>query len=129
MRPKRHQRKAPAVPARDEDNIQHTVCEALDLAHVLYCAVPNGGKRRRTEAAIMKGLGVKAGVPDLLILQGLPRKPDARGGALEIKTRTGRVSTQQRAWRALLREAGWEAEIGRGLDECLAVLRGWGVIG
>jgi len=36
------------------------------LAHVIH--VPNGGKRDAKEAAILNGMGVKAGVSDLLFL-------------------------------------------------------------
>ena len=49
----------------------------------LLFAVPNGGARSRTEAAIMKAEGVTAGVTDLILLLG-------RGGfnalCIEMKT-------------------------------------------
>ena len=38
-------------------------CARHPQARALY-AIPNGGKRSRIEAAIMKGEGVKAGMPD-----------------------------------------------------------------
>lgn len=47
---------------------------AVDALAVLYPAgvvfhIPNGGKRGKIEAAILKGMGVKAGVPDLCIVR------------------------------------------------------------
>lgn len=55
-------------------------------------AVPNGGRRSKIEASIMKGEGVRPGVPDLIL-------PVARGGAhgffLEMKAGDGRLSPQQ----------------------------------
>ena len=57
----------------------------------LLFAVPNGGARSRTEAAIMKAEGVTAGVTDLILLLG-------RGGfnalCIEMKTigRTNRMA-------------------------------------
>ena len=53
-----------------------------DIGKLLF-AVPNGGARGRTEAAIMKAEGVTAGVTDLILLLG-------RGGfnalCIEMKT-------------------------------------------
>lgn len=52
----------------------------------LLFAVPNGGARSRTEAAIMKAEGVTAGVTDLILLLAHNRErkqtrrlPDVRG--------------------------------------------------
>jgi hypothetical protein len=47
--------------------------------------VPNGGWRSPIEGAILKGLGVQPGVPDLILVRdGLPF-------ALELKTGRGRL--------------------------------------
>lgn len=54
-----------------EDDLQRAVVQYLDVAlpaDAVAYAVPNGGKRSRTEAARLKGLGVRAGVPDLAIV-------------------------------------------------------------
>lgn len=53
--------------SRKEDLEQREVCTFLDKLGVLYCAIPNGGKRGKIEAARMKALGTKRGAPDLLI--------------------------------------------------------------
>ncbi len=64
----------------------------------LLHAIPNGGKRSKSEAARMKAAGVKPGVPDMFL-------PVAREGChglyIELKRRDGgRVSTEQTAWRS-----------------------------
>jgi len=38
------------------------------LAGVVWCHCPNGGARRKSEAKILAGLGVKPGVPDVLVI-------------------------------------------------------------
>ena len=57
-------------------------------------AVPNGGRRDRITGAILKREGVKAGVPDIIIVRD--------GGSvafLEVKTPTGALSASQKEWR------------------------------
>jgi hypothetical protein len=40
--------------------------KAAKIGHYLF-AIPNGGKRNKLEAARMKGLGVRAGIADLML--------------------------------------------------------------
>jgi VRR-NUC domain len=79
----------------------------------------NGGFRRPVEAAILKGLGVRAGVPDLIACRG------GRFYALELKTDTGKLSDAQEQVLAALREAGAEVAVTYGLDAALAQLECW----
>jgi hypothetical protein len=113
---------------RPEDQIQRSVVQALTLARVHFFPVPNGGKRSRLEAAIMVGLGVKAGVPDIIITSRLPNFPHARGGALEIKAPGKKATDKQAEWIETLRGDGWEAEVGVGAPECFGWLRKWGLV-
>ena len=87
----------------------------------LLYAIPNGGKRSRKTAADLKAEGVKPGVPDYHL-------PVARGGVhglfVELKrTAGGRVSPEQRAWHASLREQGHRVAIARGWEEAFDVIR------
>jgi hypothetical protein len=84
--------------------------------------VPNGGYRRKTEAAILKGLGVKAGVPDVICIH--------RGKvyALELKAAGGRLSPKQRETTDALREAGATVRVATGLDDALKQLELWGLL-
>lgn len=88
------------VPSEDEEQIQVVKWAELQMGRWpdlkwLY-HIPNGGKRRRTEAARFKAMGVKAGVPDLCL-------PVPKGGYhglyIEMKRQEGgKLSKDQRDW-------------------------------
>jgi hypothetical protein len=72
---------------RSEDAIQRAVFEHLRArpARGVFCFhVPNGGYRSRTEAAILKGIGVTPGVPDVIAIRG--------GESLRARTEGTRAS-------------------------------------
>jgi hypothetical protein len=112
----------PEPPRRrhEEDDLQRSVIQYLDLAlgpdGVAY-AIPNGGKRSKKEAARMKGLGVKAGIPDIGIC--------FRGRALfiELKAPRGVVSQAQRDRCRELTYAGAAVCCCRSVPEVEAALR------
>ncbi|WP_206118764.1 VRR-NUC domain-containing protein [Chromobacterium fluminis] len=56
---------------------------------------PNGGKRSKAEAGRFKAMGVKSGVPDLLLNA---RCGKWAGFAIELKSSTGAVSDDQVEW-------------------------------
>ena len=121
-----------------EEQEQREVVKFLTLAGVRFCHVPNGGKRGRIEAAIFKGLGVQAGVPDLLIFDPPPfhvsrydRQPRYIGTAIEMKARKDQVpgakpTQAQRQWLDALRERGWFTAVCYGAGEAIDLLRGVG---
>ena len=86
------------------------------LAWVFHC--PNGGARNPVVAGQMVALGVKRGVPDLL----LPI-PVARwsGCAVECKTDDGRLTPEQVKWLQALHAARWQTHVVRTLAEGQAV--------
>src|SRR5262245_25767196 len=78
-----------AIP---EQQVQRAVCKHLRLRGapgLVWFAVPNGGRRSPVEAAIFAGLGVRAGVLDLILLH------RGRAFALELKTDAGRPTAAQ----------------------------------
>ena len=84
------------------------VVRALKKAGILYCSVPNGGRRDRREAVMLKASGTVAGVPDLLIFDAT--ESGLVGTALEMKRIDGKpssVSKSQRRWLAELEKRGW----------------------
>jgi hypothetical protein len=111
--------------ARDEQQLQKNA-----LAHIAWRAVPGvwfchypaGGWRSAVEAAILKGLGVVAGVPDLLLVH--------RGQlyALELKTERGRLTQIQIATQTTMRAAGAKVATAAGLDAALEQLEAWGLL-
>ena len=108
--------------ARPEDQIQRAVFEHLRLrsAPGIFAFHPaNSGWRSRIEAAILKGLSVHAGVPDVIAIH--------RGQvyAIELKTESGRATSAQLQAIEELRAAGAHVEICHGLDRALAQLEAW----
>jgi hypothetical protein len=66
----------------------------------------NGGKRPPGEAGKLKALGVRPGVPDLMLP--LPSPSGRwRGLALELKAPSGRLAEDQRRWLDALQMQGW----------------------
>jgi hypothetical protein len=112
----RHRRRRP------EDQIQRAVLEHLRIRgprDAFTFAVPNGGWRSAIEASIMKGLGVRAGVPDLMIVHA------GKIFGLELKAERGRPTTAQLEAHAALRRAGAEVEVAVGIDAALQQLEIW----
>lgn len=83
----------------------------------------NGGKRSPIEASIMKGLGVVAGVPDIIILH------NGRFFAMELKAENGKPPTiAQMDCVSRINACGGTATICKGLDTALRTLEMWGVV-
>jgi hypothetical protein len=80
-----------------ESRIQSSIMRFLDLAlpgSYRAFAVPNGGRRDKITGAILKREGVKAGVPDIIVVRD--------GGSvafIEVKTAKGRLSNSQTEFR------------------------------
>jgi hypothetical protein len=114
-----HRRRLP------EGGIQRAVFQHLRAraaSGVFAFHVPNGGYRKPTEAAILKGLGVIAGVPDVIAIH------QGRVFGLELKAERGRPTETQLATIAAMEAAGAYCCIVEGLDRALAVLEGWGLL-
>jgi hypothetical protein len=111
--------------SRPEQQIQRAVFQHLELrgASTMFAFHPaNGGWRSRVEAAILKGMGVRAGVPDIIAVKG------GRCYALELKASGGRLTPVQRDAHAALVAAGATVEAAYGLDDALARLEAWGLL-
>ena len=88
----------------------------------LLIAVPNGGARRKSEAAIMKGEGVTAGVADLLLL--VPRNGHGCLG-IEMKAGNGRQTASQKQWQERFEAAGNRYKLCRSTEEFLAIIKSY----
>lgn len=99
-----------------ESQIQRAIVAALRARGLVCFAIPNGGARRHIEAAIMKGEGVQAGVPDLCVPM-----PAARTVWLEVKAGRNKPTAAQDAMHARLRLLGHRVEVVRSVDEAMAV--------
>jgi len=94
-------------------------------AYKLIYHVPNGGHRVKAVAAKLKGQGVKAGVPDLVL-------PMARGGYfglyIEFKARPpfdAPVSPSQDAYLQALAAQGYLAIVCRGNIDAVEAIRAY----
>jgi hypothetical protein len=87
-----------------------------------FAHCPNGGYRTKAEACLFRAMGVRAGVPDLLVW--------APGGAafgIELKAAAGKLSAAQSVWHRLLQSLGHHVHICRSVDEVEAALRAEGI--
>lgn len=97
-----------------EDEEQKALALHLNRLGVLWCHVPNGGKRSARVGAELKRQGVKRGVPDVLIFTSLRGE---KGTAIELKRQTkGVVSSEQKKWLEGLRREGWNVYVAHGWE-------------
>jgi hypothetical protein len=108
-----------------EAQIQRAVFEHLRLrgAPDLFAFHPaNGGYRKPIEAAVLRGLGVHAGVPDVITVH------EGRRYAMELKTERGRLTAVQKSAIAALERAGAITAVCHGLEAALHTLERWGLL-
>ena len=108
-----------------EAQLQRAILEHLrwrGVPGLFVSHYPAGGWRSSIEAAILKGLGVTPGVPDLLILH------QGKLHALELKSARGRLTTVQAETQHRMRVAGALAATAIGIDEALERLEAWGLL-
>ncbi|WP_323115127.1 VRR-NUC domain-containing protein [Pseudomonas guariconensis] len=120
---------ARAKPVDREGQEQAALMQELQLrypeAYALIYHVPNGGHRVKAVAAKLKGQGVKAGVPDLVL-------PMARGGwfglYIEFKAQPpfdAPVSASQDAYLQALHRQGYLAIVCRGSIDAVEAIRAY----
>lgn len=123
---------------KEEDFQKSTLVPMLQLwenrGYLNFFHVPNGGFRRKVTAALLKAMGAKAGVPDLVILSRVNKRPFV--GFIEVKRpwkkgdphQRGRLRPEQKAWRDILINWGFPWVLVESLDEMNAALKSWRVI-
>lgn len=110
---------------RAEQQIHRAVVDHLRqraAPKVVWFHVPNGGRRGRVEAAIFKGLGVRPGVADLILLH------HGHAYALELKAEGGKPTEAQMQFISDWNHAGGSGCIVIGLDAALNQLETWGIL-
>lgn len=85
----------------------------------LLAHAANGGRRSRVEAAIFKGMAVRAGWPDLQLA--VPRG-DKHGLFLELKSPDGRISPEQKEILSLLHAQGYAVCVAWSFDEGIGAI-------
>jgi hypothetical protein len=92
-------------------------------AGVWFCHYPAGGKRTARAGGLLRKLGTRRGVPDLLFVS------CGRLFGLELKNGTkGRLSDVQVETHAALRDAGAVVGVAGSIDEAIAILAEWGLL-
>lgn len=86
--------------------------------HNLF-AVPNGGYRTKTTAALMKDEGQLSGVADLILLI---RKGTCGALLLEAKIKGNYQSTNQKLWQSMIEADGYEYHIFHTLEEFIEIV-------
>lgn len=113
--------------SRPEDLLQQTVAKYLNVLArqglLLWFHVPNGGKRHILEAVKMKRMGVKAGVPDLVVI---PKNGPVC--FIELKAEDGATTELQDFWIKSLPDYGCPVSVCRSLDEVRQFLFELGVV-
>lgn len=137
-----------ATKCPTEAQEQEQLCKWLTAKNVNYFAVPNGGKRHKRTAQSLKRQGVKAGIPDLLIIDHPMMEIDGEmvrmvGVALELKRQSLRpkekvadlrdqpfqgASEVQRWWLNKFSERGWLSFVAYGALDAMLKLVSCGVI-
>lgn len=110
--------------AHPEQDFQKGVVELLPrmlAGNAMFFHIPNGGKRNAREAAKFKAMGVRAGVPDIVILA------DGRAYFMELKAGRGALTQSQREFHAALGRAGCPTAVVRDADDLIAALKEWGI--
>jgi hypothetical protein len=109
---------------KPEERLHRDIAEYLDRALggcAWWTTFPSGGGGR-VRGAKLKGMGLKPGVPDILIID------DGRALWLELKSPKGTVKPRQTTCHEALRLARSDvAERVRSLDDAEAALLRWGV--
>lgn len=118
-------------PRQLERAHQIVVAQYLDWLGLVWLHVPNEGLRSERQGAMLKKLGMKPGVPDILILTPPPALPDKVGAAIELKPTKeesphARLTPSQVDWSVQLIREGWAYAWCRGSGLALAQLRDWG---
>jgi hypothetical protein len=135
-----------------EDELAFAVAEYLDLKGWLYTHFPAGEYRPKRTGAKLKRMGLKRGVPDMLIFErwnygaccdsctgaddvcyelageaceSYQMRDDqyGRGVAIELKSPKGRPTKEQTEWLAALKNRGWSVHVCRTIDGVIEACR------
>lgn len=112
--------------ARPEQVLQQQVAEyldrTLDHSRVVWSAIGHGGGGK-ARGAILKSMGLKAGLPDLMLWFRSPHDGRPQCVGIELKAGRGRVSPAQYAMAERLSAAGAICFLCGSLDHVRAVIQ------
>lgn len=109
-----------------EFDLQRFTVQLLTLngrSDCVWFAVPNGEYRSKRTGARLKAMGVRPGVADIAIIL-----PGGKSAFMELKSPTGRLSPEQRVFRADAEAAGALYAIADTPELVQFVLASWGAL-
>ena len=113
----------------DESKIQQSFIRWFSLQYSkldkLLFAIPNGGKRSKITASIMKSEGQKRGVADLFL--SIPKRTYSdieykNGLYIETKTEDGTQSKEQKEFQKAVESQGYQYTICRSIEEFIKTI-------
>lgn len=114
-----------------EQGLQQAVAKLLDMIladPVVYTAIGHGGGGA-VRGAILKSMGVKAGFPDVIVSVPIEcgRIKASLMVGIELKSKDGSASFEQKRIHEALTRSGWHIFICRSVEEVVDALREAGV--
>lgn len=114
---------------QEEHNLQCACVKWFAYQHPelqgLLFAVPNGSYRNKATAGKLKAEGVVAGVADLILLTPcitIDGVMAFHGLCIEMKTKTGKQSPEQKKWQYKVMQHGYDYQVARSLDEFILIV-------
>lgn len=108
-----------------EDQFQILCASYLDLKGITWCHCPNEIRAKPQYMAKRKKMGVKSGVPDILIFDGLK---GYKGFAIELKVGYNKSSDKQIQWLDRLEKIGWKVLVTYSFEEFEASIKDYFMI-
>ena len=101
------------------------MCASYKLPEFALFAVPNAAKRSFVLAAMLKAEGMRAGIPDLILLAKCPRDPEAGCLLVEMKRKPNKPSPEQIVVIDYLRHAGYHCVIAWNAVEAIRAIEAY----
>lgn len=111
-----------------EHQIQAAIIKYLDFAlpgTVRAVGVSNN-PRSKVAGGLEKARGMRKGFPDILLIGFDMGEPFA--GLIEVKTESGKLSSEQREWRDWCKDTGVFHAVCRSVDDAKETLEEWNLI-
>ena len=108
---------------RPEEALQRLCVDYATRAYpklILFAVTNQKGTRTAIEMGVLKSMGAKPGVSDLILCL-----PDGRFAAIELKAPKGRLSDSQSDFLAAVELTGGYTAVVRSFDEFVAALERW----
>ena len=105
-----------------EKNFQKICARYLDLLGVVWCHPPNEIKAKPQYMKERKLMGVKSGVPDIIIFN---TNTKYNGLAIELKVGYNKMSDSQLKWNEDLTKLGWLCICTHSFDEFKEIINNY----